>query len=86
VIREVTMYRVVCDEDGCEESPQQDEYYAWLQRDVALDEATNGYWYVGEFGEFCEEHAPRCVCGLPIRGEPEDEDGLCEDCTDEAEA
>lgn len=77
------MYRVVCDAEGCGESAQElSDYYAWADAGTALDEATNGDWYVGEFGQFCDDHAPRCVCGVQITGEPEDEDGLCEDCAE----
>lgn len=80
-IREVMMYRVECDADGCKDSPQDEsDFYAWADRSQALDEAANADWYVGEFGEFCFEHAPRCPCGIRIHGDPEDEDGLCEDC------
>lgn len=77
-LREVIMYRVECSSDGCDESPH-DGYYAWADVGVALDEASNADWYVGEFGEFCDTHAPRCICGARIYGDV-DEDGLCEDC------
>ena len=84
MIREVTMYRVECDADGCDESPQEgSDYYAWLQPDVPLDEARDSGWYIGEFGEFCDDHVPRCPCGGWIRGDDDAPNGLCEDC-DEA--
>lgn len=82
-LREVTMYRVECDAPDCGESAQEDsEFYAWLQPDVAEDDATNAGWYVGEFGHFCYEHAPRCA-ECPGRVDDSDRDGICADCEHE---
>lgn len=61
MIREVTMYRVECDEPACDESPHE-EHYAWLQDGVALDEAVNADWTVRPGLHLCPEHAGRTVC------------------------
>lgn len=81
-VKEVTMYRVVCDEDGCEDST----YFAWADPGTPLDEAREAGWYVGEFGELCDDHAPHCPCGAWITDDDDHIDGLCEDCQDEPEA
>jgi hypothetical protein len=83
-LREVPMFRVECDDKSCDASPQDDsEFYAWVEASQASDEAQIAGWYVGEFGELCEEHAPRCVCGAIIRDDEDAAlDGLCEDCSD----
>lgn len=70
MIREVTMYRIVCDRDGCDNSPQSEEYYAWLDVDIALDELNDRYdWYTAGDVHLCREHAPRCPaegCGVAL--------------------
>lgn len=86
-VREVTMYRVECDAEGCTDSPQDaSDYFAWAEAGTALDEAANADWYVGEFGELCWEHAPRCTCGVTIRDDDDSPNGLCEDCDEAAMA
>lgn len=82
MIREVTMYRVECDHDGCDDSPQDGtDFFAYTEPQMALDDASNGDWYQGESGAvFCREHAPRCAdddCNLILT---DDEWGVfCED-------
>jgi hypothetical protein len=71
VIETVKMYRVRCDADGCDASPQDDgDFYAWASSDSAMDEATDCDWYVVDSATFCREHAPKCVepgCDLELR-------------------
>jgi hypothetical protein len=68
MITEVTMYRVVCDKDGCGESAQDDgEYYAFLDAGQAIDEAVSADWYVvteedGTQTILCDDHRPKCGC------------------------
>lgn len=73
-------YRV----EGCTDSPQNEcDYYAWTDAGAAFDQAIDAEWYVGEFGEFCFEHAPRChECGATLLDD-DSPDGLCEACVDE---
>ncbi len=63
MIQEVTMYRVVCDEPGCE-VPAQDEtdYYAWADPGSAVDGAMDGEWIVRDGLHLCPEHGSRKVC------------------------
>ncbi len=47
-VREVVMYRVVCDWPGCEASPQDDtEQYAWTEAAHALDDVEYAGWWTG---------------------------------------
>lgn len=44
---EVTMYRIVCDHEGCTNSPQDGgEYYAYADADGAFAEADDSDWYI----------------------------------------
>ena len=85
MIREVTMYRVECDADGCDDSTSEhSDFFAWSEAGTALDTAVDAGWYVGEFGEFCCDHMPHCPCGAPISEDDDAPNGLCEDCDEEA--
>lgn len=46
-VAEVTMYRIVCDHEGCTNSPQDGgEYYAYADQDAPLAEAEDADWYI----------------------------------------
>lgn len=85
-VREVTMYRVVCDAPDCKSSPQDDaEFFAWADAGSAIaDTEDHDGWYVGDFGHFCEYHLPRCPdCGSEAhRDYWLNDDGRCDDCTE----
>ena len=82
-LEEVTMYRVVCDADGCSVSAQDDTDYAgWSDPATAIEVAHDADWYVGEFGYLCREHAPYCPHGCQM-GCDADADDYCGDCDDE---
>ena len=69
MIQEVTMYRVRCDTETCDESPQDGDYYAWSQRDVAIQDAVDAGWYVTDKSALCTDHAPICAeldCGVHL--------------------
>lgn len=56
--QEVTMYRVVCDGDGCRTSAHDDgDFYAWADKDQAMTEADSGDWLCRDDGHWC----PRCI-------------------------
>ena len=80
MIEEVTMYRVLCDREDCGDSPQDGDYYAWAQRDIALQDAVDADWYVTDKGTLCMEHRPKCAepdCDYPLT---DDEHGAyCQD-------
>lgn len=56
----IRMYRVVCDEPGCEVSAQDGnhyDYYAWVDPEQAEDDALDGDWLVTEDGKhYCTDH------------------------------
>lgn len=58
MIESVTMYRLICDWPGCEESAQEGgDYYAWSDAGAAVDEASGAGWREGCDGSwFCEAH------------------------------
>lgn len=71
MIREVTMYRVVCDYPECEKSPQDDgEFYAWAQAHAAADEASEAGWRRGTGADewYCETGHP-VVWASDLEGE-----------------
>ena len=57
-IQEVTMYRVVCDEPGCEASAQDgSDYYAWAHSDAGpYEDAADADWQVTPDGDYCPDH------------------------------
>lgn len=58
-----TMYRVVCDEEGCDSSPQDHgDYFAWADVGAAYDEANGGDWAIRPGLDLCPEHGGRTVC------------------------
>jgi len=62
-VKTVTMYRVQCDEPGCEDSPQEGgDYYAWADHGAAYDEAMGGDWTIRDGLDLCPEHGRRTVC------------------------
>lgn len=62
-IKEVPMYRVVCDEDGCDASPQDStDYFAWANPGSAIDDAVSADWAVRDGLHLCEDHGHRTVC------------------------
>lgn len=92
-VREVTMYRVECDADGCSASPQNgSEYVAWSDTDGALSvldpyEGDNWDWYRGVRGHYCPEHAPTCLRdGCTVRYYDDEFGVVCEDHADDNEA
>jgi hypothetical protein len=51
-IREVTMYRIVC--DRCGTSAQDDgEFYAWADKDSPIAEAEDSDWLLTDAGDYC---------------------------------
>jgi hypothetical protein len=71
-VRQVTMYRVVCDWPGCEASAQDDsEYYAWTDGDDAEQYAADLDWRVSLSGlcHYCPTH-PAVVMSEHEYGEP----------------
>lgn len=92
-VQEVTMYRVICDTDGCDKSPNDDtEYYAWAEKQQAIDEAGYANWWREDDGRvFCDQHQPRCsrCSGYLFQddAQPDDNGGLlCEDCQPDDQA
>ena len=85
MIKEVTMYRVLCDVENCDASPQDGDYWAWAQRDIALQDAVDADWYVvTDKAALCTEHRPECAepdCGVAL---VDDEHGTY--CADDAAA
>jgi hypothetical protein len=58
-IREVTMYRVECDWPDCGASAQDDsEYFAWSDKDDAVQYAVDADWRVSRHGvcHYCPDH------------------------------
>jgi hypothetical protein len=58
-LREVTMWRVVCDWPGCTASAQDDtEHYAWSDRQTALDDVVYADWWesADETSHYCTGH------------------------------
>lgn len=58
-IREVAMYRVVCDWPDCEVSAQDDEeYYAWACATSAIESAEDRDWRTSRDGRehYCPKH------------------------------
>jgi hypothetical protein len=63
MIREVTMYRVECDHDGCDTSPQDEsDYYAWGDAGFAVDSAIDHGWTIRKGLHLCPDHGHRTVC------------------------
>lgn len=59
----VTMYRVVCDEPGCNASPQdQSDYFAWADSGTPYDDAAGADWTIRPNFDLCPEHGHRTVC------------------------
>jgi len=50
-IAEVIMFRVIC--DRCGVSAQEDEFYAWADKDQAISEAESGDWLIRDDGHWC---------------------------------
>ena len=87
-VRKVTMYRIVCDKDGCEASPgDTSDFYAWSDAEGAEAELEDSFynWYRGVRGHYCPDHSPRCLhgdCNAPLW---DDEFGVvCEDHSDDS--
>lgn len=80
-IKTVEMYRLVCDEPGCEASPQDGgDYFAWADRGSAYDDAAYGFWTIRPNLDLCPDHGSRTVCmgddeQCPRRDVSEAEDG-----------
>ena len=55
-VETVAMYRVIC--DGCHASAQDGDYYAWMDDESALLEATESDWIVTEDNK---HYCPQCV-------------------------
>lgn len=71
-VREVVMYRVVCDWPGCEASAQDaTDYYAWTDATHALDVTVDADWRESTTGRFhyCLDH-PATWAGDHEDGEP----------------
>lgn len=80
MIREVTMYRVFCDEADCG-AEVDDEFYAWADGSQAISEAQDCGWYTADGDRcLCPAHIPKCAageCGVRLHS---DEFGpFCED-------
>ncbi|MFC8038737.1 hypothetical protein ACFUOZ_05235 [Paenarthrobacter sp. NPDC057355] len=60
-IRESSYYWLEC--DTCtEKSTEGGDFGAWSEVSQAIDEATNGDWWIGDDGQhYCFDHAPRCI-------------------------
>lgn len=82
-LREVTMYRIVCDKDGCEASPADvSDYSAWSDKEGAEEELRESFysWYSGVRGHYCPDHLPRCIRNdCPHELTDDDFGVLCED-------
>lgn len=48
MIKEVTMFRVICDDCGA--SAQEGDYYAWADTEGALEEASGADWIMPRGG------------------------------------
>lgn len=79
MIQEVTMYRVVCDQDGCEKSAQDDtEFFCWSDQESARNDAESADWYMRKDLHLCPDHGYRSVCmhdECPRRDVTEADDG-----------
>lgn len=81
--QEVTMYRLVCDEDGCDASAQDGgEYVAWAEHEGCDSEAEGADWHHTDDGRWlCPDHQLACIeCGMRL-----EDDGTCPDCQDESQ-
>lgn len=62
-VKTIPMYRVECDEDGCDASPQDDgEFWAWSDDDQAEEDARESDWIVRPDLHLCRAHGGRNVC------------------------
>lgn len=53
-IREVTMYKVIC--NGCgADADEGTDYCAWATKDQAESKAEEGDWLVRDDGDWCED-------------------------------
>lgn len=66
--KEVTMYRVECDHEGCPRSAQDESDYAgWSDQSEAEEEAIEADWFCGNGVHYCYDHRPCCPdCGTEM--------------------